>query len=91
MTRKPSKIPIPTKGEPLMVLPPPKPKPRPAPERRGHAANPGTGPVGMICGGCAHCDRSRALSAYCLKETVRLHQGILVDDPACHLWKARNA
>jgi len=79
---------------PLMVLPE---IPKRFPKKRGHAARPGTGPVGETCGSCAHyrskrsntrsypkCELARA------KWTSGSGTDIRKGDPACERWSAKS-
>lgn len=74
------------------------PMPQPFPERRGHAANPGSGPKGETCKTCAHCVRTQSPggSTFFKCGLMRDHwthgggTDIRANDPACKEWKERS-
>ena len=66
--------------------------PQPYPPRRGHAADPGTGPDGETCGTCDHYTQKRHsrihLKCWLMKEYWTNGPGsdIRKKDPACTHW-----
>ena len=66
--------------------------PQPYPPRKGHAADPGTGPDGQTCGTCDHYTRRKHtrthLKCWLMKEHWTNGPGtdIRAKDPACRLW-----
>ena len=66
------------------------------PKQRGHAARPGTGPVGETCGGCASSTTKRGQARTyrkCLLAKAKWSRGAGSDigrnDPACIKWTAK--
>lgn len=78
----------------LMVLPASALKARRLSKKHGHAALPGTGPVGETCAGCAHLVRRQMSKAYlkCGLMAVYWTRGegsdVRAADPACRRWEA---
>lgn len=76
---------------PLMILPHAE---RYRVKRRGHAAQPGTGPEGESCGTCQHRARIRYAKTYQKCELVKAKwthgagTDIRARDPACERWEA---
>lgn len=68
--------------------------PQPYPPRKGHAADPGTGPKGETCGSCEHYARSsfnvKTFRKCILMKPHWTHgpgSDIRAKDPACKEWK----
>lgn len=80
----------------LMVLPESALKARRLSHKRGHAAPPGTGPVGETCGSCWHLDRVQMGKTYLKCGRMRAHwtggeaTDVRAGDAACHKWEAAN-
>lgn len=56
--------------------------------KRGHAAQPGGGPVDETCGSCAHVRRARWTKCDLIEKPSRTRNGdVRLRDPACALWK----
>ena len=83
-----------------VVTAPPPPPPgidkRHVTQRKGYAAQPGTGPAGETCKSCKHIARIRRSSTYIKCGLARerwTHGGgtdILTKAPACHYWEAKS-
>lgn len=68
------------------------PQPRRYAQRRGHAAQPGDGPVGETCGSCAHVRRTSWTKCGLIPKPPRTRNGdVRLRDPACVLWSANHA
>lgn len=68
--------------------------PQPFPPRKGHAADPGTGPQGETCGTCRHYARAKHHDYYHLKCGLMREfwthgpgSDIRAKDPACRYWQ----
>lgn len=87
----------PTSQPDLMILPPSALKARRLSRKHGHAAVPGTGPIGETCGGCAHLVRKQMSKAYLKCRLMRAYwtggegTDVRAGDAACRRWEIANA
>lgn len=79
----------------LMVLPPGALR-QSHTKKRGHAAQPGTGPKGETCGSCTNLHRTRLAKTYLKCELRRSTwtggggTDVRAKDPACSFWAVKS-